>query len=277
MGRGAAWLRSWCSASPRASRAAATRLGLAPYRENEQGIALDALGRHEEARVHYKRAIGYGIRVEVPTFNLARSVHREGGYSEAPRPLSGGAGDRPTTARGPLQRRSRPLRMGPGRAGPQQLRPRAHSRAVGARPAALGAGGLSNQGESEHRQEGASQPRRSDGGARRTARADREPAPRVPRRRRWRRPRRSPEDSDGGEGEGGSSSGGGGGGGEPPPPSGGGGSGDDPQPPPQGGGSGDDPQPPPQGGGSGDDPQPPPQGGGSGDDPQPSTPGRRKR
>lgn len=53
------------------------------YRENEQGIALDALGRHTDARVHYKRSIGYDVRPEVPTFNLARSVHREGDYSAA--------------------------------------------------------------------------------------------------------------------------------------------------------------------------------------------------
>ncbi len=53
------------------------------YRENEQGIALDLLRRHADARVHYQRSIGYGVEPQIPTFNLARSVHREGGYSEA--------------------------------------------------------------------------------------------------------------------------------------------------------------------------------------------------
>ncbi len=70
---GASMLLSACADSPRARA----------YRENEQGIALDALSRFDEARVHYKRAISYGVRPEVPTYNLARSVHREGDVSAA--------------------------------------------------------------------------------------------------------------------------------------------------------------------------------------------------
>jgi tetratricopeptide (TPR) repeat protein len=43
------------------------------HRENERGIVLDALGRHDAARTHYQRSIGHGVRAEVPTHNLARS------------------------------------------------------------------------------------------------------------------------------------------------------------------------------------------------------------
>jgi tetratricopeptide (TPR) repeat protein len=53
------------------------------HRENELGIAADALGRHDEARRHYERAIGFGERPWVPTFNLARSRTLAGDPSEA--------------------------------------------------------------------------------------------------------------------------------------------------------------------------------------------------
>ena len=53
------------------------------YKENERGITSDALGRHDSARRHYERSIGYRIRPEVPTYNLARSATLAEDYSAA--------------------------------------------------------------------------------------------------------------------------------------------------------------------------------------------------
>lgn len=53
------------------------------YQENERGIANDAVGRHEGARAHYERSIGYRVRPQVPTYNLARSATLREDYSEA--------------------------------------------------------------------------------------------------------------------------------------------------------------------------------------------------
>lgn len=53
------------------------------YKENEAGITNDGLGRHEAARRHYERSIGYRIRPEVPTYNLARSATLREDYAEA--------------------------------------------------------------------------------------------------------------------------------------------------------------------------------------------------
>ncbi|MDX1503996.1 MAG: VWA domain-containing protein, partial [Thermoanaerobaculia bacterium] len=61
---------------------AADDAGLA-HRENERGIVLDLVGRHDAARPHYQRAIGFGVEAQIPTYNLARSVTLAGDYSAA--------------------------------------------------------------------------------------------------------------------------------------------------------------------------------------------------
>lgn len=53
------------------------------HRENERGIAFDAAGSHAMARPHYERSIAFGIRSEIPTYNLARSLTLQESYSEA--------------------------------------------------------------------------------------------------------------------------------------------------------------------------------------------------
>jgi tetratricopeptide (TPR) repeat protein len=52
-------------------------------RENERGIAADALGSWPRARVHYDRSRAFGVRPEIPAFNLARSVTLQEDWSEA--------------------------------------------------------------------------------------------------------------------------------------------------------------------------------------------------
>jgi tetratricopeptide (TPR) repeat protein len=52
-------------------------------RENERGIAADALESWPQARVHYDRSRAFGVRPEIPAFNLARSVTLQGDWSEA--------------------------------------------------------------------------------------------------------------------------------------------------------------------------------------------------
>jgi tetratricopeptide (TPR) repeat protein len=51
--------------------------------ENELGIAADEVLQHEQARRHYRRAIGFGLRGEIPTYNLARSRTLAGDWSAA--------------------------------------------------------------------------------------------------------------------------------------------------------------------------------------------------
>ncbi|HMB52511.1 MAG TPA: hypothetical protein VKU40_04300, partial [Thermoanaerobaculia bacterium] len=51
--------------------------------ENELGIAADQVLQHEQARRHYRRAIGFGVHGEIPTYNLARSRSLAGDWSAA--------------------------------------------------------------------------------------------------------------------------------------------------------------------------------------------------
>lgn len=53
------------------------------HRENEAGITADAVGARERARRHYERAIGFGVRPEIPTHNLGRSALLAGDPAEA--------------------------------------------------------------------------------------------------------------------------------------------------------------------------------------------------
>lgn len=53
------------------------------HRENERGIALDAREDYASARPHYERSIAYGVRAEVPTYNLARSLTLQESFGEA--------------------------------------------------------------------------------------------------------------------------------------------------------------------------------------------------
>jgi len=53
------------------------------HRENERGIAEDALGRRQAARTHYERSQAFGVEPQIPAHNLARSVLLKGDYSEA--------------------------------------------------------------------------------------------------------------------------------------------------------------------------------------------------
>jgi hypothetical protein len=52
-------------------------------RENERGIAADALESWSQARVHYDRSRAFGVQPEIPAFNLARSVALQEDWSEA--------------------------------------------------------------------------------------------------------------------------------------------------------------------------------------------------
>ncbi len=52
-------------------------------RENERGIAADALEQWQPARLHYERSRGYQVRPEIPSYNLARSVTLQGDFTEA--------------------------------------------------------------------------------------------------------------------------------------------------------------------------------------------------
>ena len=52
-------------------------------RENERGIAADALGNSQQARVHYDRSRAFGVEAEIPAYNLARSVTLQEDWSEA--------------------------------------------------------------------------------------------------------------------------------------------------------------------------------------------------
>ena len=52
-------------------------------RENERGIAADALGSWPQARVHYDRSRAFDVRPEIPAYNLARSVTLQEDWSEA--------------------------------------------------------------------------------------------------------------------------------------------------------------------------------------------------
>jgi len=56
---------------------------LLAHEANEEGIGLDGDGRYEEARVRYQRSIGIGVRPEIPTYNLARSLTLAGDFTEA--------------------------------------------------------------------------------------------------------------------------------------------------------------------------------------------------
>lgn len=51
------------------------------HRENENGIADDALARHDSARTHYERSREYRVEPEVPTHNLGRSATLQEDYS----------------------------------------------------------------------------------------------------------------------------------------------------------------------------------------------------
>jgi len=50
---------------------------------NERGLALDALGRHDDARPHFERSIALLARPTIPTYNLARSRARAEDWSAA--------------------------------------------------------------------------------------------------------------------------------------------------------------------------------------------------
>ena len=52
-------------------------------RENERGVAADALGSWPQARIHYDRSRAFGVRPEIPAYNLARSVTQQEDWSEA--------------------------------------------------------------------------------------------------------------------------------------------------------------------------------------------------
>ena len=52
-------------------------------RENERGIAADALESWPQARVHYDRSRAFEMRPEIPAYNLARSVTLQEDWSEA--------------------------------------------------------------------------------------------------------------------------------------------------------------------------------------------------
>lgn len=51
--------------------------------ENEKGIEADRVALRPVARTHYERSRAYGVRPEIPTYNLARSVFLQHDYSEA--------------------------------------------------------------------------------------------------------------------------------------------------------------------------------------------------
>ena len=53
------------------------------HRANERGIVSDRLGRHDSAQTHYEWSRVYGIRSEIPTYNLARSLTLRGEHSAA--------------------------------------------------------------------------------------------------------------------------------------------------------------------------------------------------
>ncbi len=53
------------------------------HRENERGIGKDNLRKHQDARPHYERSIGYDVEPQIPAYNLARSVVLTGDFSEA--------------------------------------------------------------------------------------------------------------------------------------------------------------------------------------------------
>ena len=55
------------------------------HRENEHGITLDDLGRHSIAHPFYERSRAYGVKPQVPTYNLARSHALAGDHAEAHR------------------------------------------------------------------------------------------------------------------------------------------------------------------------------------------------
>lgn len=56
---------------------------LRAHLENERGIALDGVSRHDAAESHYLRAVGYDVRPEIPLTNLGRSKTMAKAYSEA--------------------------------------------------------------------------------------------------------------------------------------------------------------------------------------------------
>ena len=56
---------------------------LRAHLENERGIALDGVSRHDDAESHYLRAVGYDVRPEIPLTNLGRSKTMAKAYSEA--------------------------------------------------------------------------------------------------------------------------------------------------------------------------------------------------
>jgi len=51
--------------------------------ENERGIANDEAGEHADAATHYRRSLGFDVRREIPTYNLARSATLAGDYATA--------------------------------------------------------------------------------------------------------------------------------------------------------------------------------------------------
>jgi tetratricopeptide (TPR) repeat protein len=64
-----------CSDSPSALEQA--------HQANERGLDLDAARRFEPARLEFERSIGFGVRAEIATYNLGRSLIRAHRFSEA--------------------------------------------------------------------------------------------------------------------------------------------------------------------------------------------------